>query len=218
MNAKQGGLLFAAAALVFFSYIGLLGAFYPFNPAAHRIGGAGNAADAENYVCHWEHAAAAATTDEIHAGTTLTTAAQTVTTGITQPDIPRVLCAVGTADGMTGNVILTGTNAISETMSDTIALNGKTAVNGVKAFKTLTSITLPVRTHVGDQVAIGQSKTVGLNHCLDSDARVFIHWFDGATDAGSLSLDADEVEKNLYTPAGTPNGAKTLELFYLVGD
>jgi hypothetical protein len=44
---------------------------------------------------------------------------------------------------------------------------------------------------------------------------LLVKLFDGSTDAGTLAVDADELEKNLFTPAGTPNGAKVLDLVYL---
>ena len=39
--------------------------------------------------------------------------------------------------------------------------------------------------------------------------------FNGSADSGSLTVDADELEKNVFAINGTPDGAKVLDLFYL---
>jgi hypothetical protein len=79
---------------------------------------------------------------------TLGVAAQpTVTTGITNPAVPRGLSIVGNVAGITGNVVITGTNYGGEAISETLALNGTTTVPGAKAFKTITNIAAPVQVH-----------------------------------------------------------------------
>lgn len=72
---------------------------------------------------------------------------QTKTTGITNPAVPRALSIVANVAGVTGNVVISGKNYAGEAMSETIALNGITTVNGAKAFKEITSIGLPVQVH-----------------------------------------------------------------------
>jgi len=105
----------------------------------------------------------------VHAAITLTTVPQTVTTGITSPDVCRVLSITGNAAGIVGNVTINVTDANGEADSDVIALNGVATVLGVVGSATVTSIELPARTHVGDTVSIGYGDVFGLpGHIADS--------------------------------------------------
>jgi hypothetical protein len=83
----------------------------------------------------------------IKTATNLLATTQTITTGITDPAMPRALSVVGNVSGVTGNVLITGKNYNDEVITETIALNAATPVNGAKAFKNVTSIALPVRVH-----------------------------------------------------------------------
>src|ERR1035437_10295737 len=74
--------------------------------------------------------------------TTLTAAAQTKTSGITNPTYPKNISITGNVSGLTGNVVINGTNYKDETISETIALNGTGTIQGLSAFKTVTSIVL----------------------------------------------------------------------------
>ena len=99
--------------------------------------------------------------------TDLTAAIQTITEGISNPDLPRNIKIKANAAGVTGNVVLTGTNINDEPISETIALNGTTEVQGDKAFKTISSIELPVESHAGtDTVSIGTANKLGLPYKL----------------------------------------------------
>ena len=84
----------------------------------------------------------------VHAAANLASGAQDITSGITPPDVPRTLTVKGNVSGITGDVVLTGTNFSDVAIEDTIALNGTGEVEGVLAFKTLTNIHLPARAHV----------------------------------------------------------------------
>lgn len=83
----------------------------------------------------------------VHAAVNLTDKEQEITTDITNPAVPRNAIIKGSASGMTGNVIVNGTNYYDEEISETLALNGTSAVEGNLAFKTYTSIIMPEQTH-----------------------------------------------------------------------
>lgn len=283
-------------------------------------------------VRHYQVAPALQTATYVHAASNLGAAAQDISTAITNPDLPRNATIKGNVSGITGNVVLTGTNIIDEVITDTIALNGATEVAGVKAFKTFTNIHLPAQTHtptkqvetatvvgtitgsgdatviitaagmsgtpktksvavlendtaaqvaekirtalaadtavtalydvsgadaeviltrktyaandtslnisvdngsctglttagtsanttagVGyDTVSVGVGTKIGIPHIVDYASLMILALFGGAADTGgSLAVDADEVEKNLYTPAGTLDGSTLLDLYYL---
>ena len=114
----------------------------------------------------WE-APAAAATDAIHAAITLPDSGTLeVTTGITNPDVPRVVSITGNAAGITGNVVIDGTDINDKEIQDTIIAADTTTVDGIKAFKTVTKITVPVKTTAGDTIAIGISAKLGLDKLL----------------------------------------------------
>lgn len=103
----------------------------------------------------------------IHAAVTLGAEAQEITTAITNPAVPRSLIVKGNAAGIIGNVVFEGTNFANEPITETIALNGSTAVEGSKAFKTVTKYTLPPETHAGtDTVSVGWGDKLGLPYKL----------------------------------------------------
>lgn len=96
------------------------------------------------------------------ASTPLTAVAQTITTGITNPDVARNVVVKGAISTSTGNVVVTGTDLAGSTITETIALNGTTAVAGAKAFATVTEIDLPVTSGAGDGVSVGIGSALGL--------------------------------------------------------
>jgi hypothetical protein len=98
------------------------------------------------------------TTDFVHTAITLGATAQSVTTDITNPPIPRCLSITGTKAGatLTGNVVITGTGENGEACSVTIALDGnETVFDYWQLFAAVSQIDLPARTAAGDTVKIG---------------------------------------------------------------
>lgn len=160
----------------------------------------------------------AASATYVHANITLTTAIQSITTGITSPDFPRVITIKGTKAGgaLTGNVVITGTNIRGEVITDTIALNDNSEVAGVKAFKTITSIQVPVRATAGDVVSIGVSDALGLDRCMSGD-EVLMAAADGVYEATrpSVVFDTDEVEKNTMDPNTALNASIDFTVAYI---
>ncbi len=118
--------------------------------------------------------AAAAAADSVHAG--ITDAGDgtdsTVTTGITNPDVPRNITA--TSDDVSGDnadikavqVIITGTNWDDEVITETLPIftvNSSDLVAGSKAFKTVTSIFVPAMDTPYDAlVTVGYGDILGL--------------------------------------------------------
>jgi hypothetical protein len=95
-----------------------------------------------------------------------------ITTGINQPDVPRNITA--TAGGTAGDVgaisvIIAGTNAEDVAITETLAaftVDTPGTKAGLKAFKTVTSITIPAHDGLGATTAIGFGDVVGLGHRL----------------------------------------------------
>lgn len=166
-------------------------------------------------VQHYSIAPAAVGVATVHAAVTLADAATTtVTTGITNPDVPRIATVKGNVAGITGDVVITGTNINDEVITDTIALNGATEVLGAAAFKAITSILYPARVAAGDTVSVGTGKKFGLPHVVANAALLLVKLFNGSADTGTLAVDA-AVEKNLFALNGSPDGAKAVDLYYM---
>jgi hypothetical protein len=165
---------------------------------------------------HYQTTPAAASATAVHAAITLTASTQAITNAITNPDVPRTVTIKGNASGNAGNVVIHGTNVQGVVITDTIALNGASEVEGIKAFKTVTQIDLPVETHAGtDTVSVGKANKFGLPHIVDNAALLLVKLFNGSSDSGTLAVDSDEVEKNLFAINGTPDASKVLDLYYL---
>jgi len=110
------------------------------------------------------------------AATAMTSETQTITEGLTDPDVPRNATVKGNASGITGDVTINGTNYADEEISEVIALNGATEVQGNKAFKTFTSVELPAETHAGtDTVSIGLGDKLGIPYKLPHNTVLAAH-------------------------------------------
>lgn len=161
---------------------------------------------------------------ETHAGA-VTTAAVTITTFDHQPDVPRNITVTPTGtttDVETCLIGVSGTNiydaAITETIS--IAANASSTVSGVKAFKSVSSITWPANCESGTYDAtwiIGVGDVLGLKRCMKQAGDVAWAVFDGAFESTrpTCVADADEVEKNTCDINGTLNGAKNVDLYFI---
>ena len=167
---------------------------------------------------HYTIAPAAVGVASVHAAVALPdTGTTVVTTAITNPDVPRNVTVKGNAAGIAGDVVIVGTNASGDEITETIALNAATEALGALAFKTVTSITLPAKTNAsGDTVSVGRGKIFGMPHIIDNALLMLVNNFDGSDDTGTLTVDADEFEKNVFSLAGTPNGTKVADFYYLV--
>lgn len=116
--------------------------------------------------------ATVANTTGIHAAVVDTGVQQVVTTAITQPSVPRNITATagGTATDIKAiTVTITGTNYKDEVITEVLpAFTVDTAgtVTGSKAFKTVTSITIPAHDGTGATTAIGFGEKLGLPYLL----------------------------------------------------
>lgn len=141
------------------------------------------------------------------AATDLTDAVQAITADITNPDFPRNVTVKGNASGITGNVVITGTNIRDEVITETIALSGASEVQGNKAFKTVTSVSLPIETHAGtDTVSVGIGSKLGLFRKMKGDQVVLVtatgtYETTRPTVAASVTL----IESNTMLPNTAPN-------------
>lgn len=158
-----------------------------------------------NDVAHIQITAASAIVGNsvgVLAATALTAAAQAIKTNITNPTIPRNIRIIGNVAGIAGNVTIKGTNYSNESISEVIALNGLTAVDGVKAFKTVTEIDLPIQTAAGNTVSVGVGEKLGLPYKLTRNT-VLAACLDNVREAtaptvtvSSTSIDGNTIKLN----------------------
>lgn len=172
------------------------------------------------FLAHVQIAAAKATVASnvnVLAATAQTAAAQTITANITQPSVPRNLIVKGNAVGNAGDVVVTGTNFQGVVITETFALNGATAVVGAKAFRSVTSIALPVETHAGtDTVSLGTGEKIGLPYKLAHNTvqQVFKdNTLEGT--AATVTVSATAIESNTVDLNSALN-SKVLDIYLFV--
>jgi len=147
--------------------------FYPYNPnlGQQQQTDAPNVLTTRAHLTRFQVAAASATvasTTGIRSAVTDTGAQQVLTTGNTQPSVPRNITA--TAGGTAGDikaiaVIIAGTNFAGAAITETLpvfTVDTAGSVIGSKAFKTVTSITIPAHDGTGATTAIGFGEKLGL--------------------------------------------------------
>lgn len=177
--------------------------YYPFNPnIGQRIQTNSKGVNVDQgFIAHLQVGAAnavAGNNTEILAATALTASAQTITENITNPVVPRNIKIIGNAAGITGDVVVKGTNYNGDTITETIALNGVTASEGNKAFKTVTEIDLPIQTHAGtDMVSVGFGEKLGIPYKLAHNT-VLAAYLDNTkeTTAPTVTTDSINLENN----------------------
>lgn len=194
-------------------------AFYPLDPenTAHYLRGSNGGRTKRGFIAVIECAPVAVAAANILALTAQPTSGTTVvTTFAAQPDVPRLLSVVGNQASCTGSLVIAGTDSNDQAITDTLTISGTSTVPSVKAFKTVTSITIPTRGAASDQVSIGVTKTIGLLHKVPTAAHKLLSIWNGSTDAGTFAVNASNVSQNTYAIAGTPNGTLKLYLAYLM--
>jgi len=141
-----------------------------------------------------------------------------------QPDYPRtlriVLTDAATTD-LTGTVTVVGQDQNGVGISEVFTVStpaASTTVNGTKAFSKVTSATWALLTGTvtasNDKVAVGVGPALGLPASPGAEyERLVKGTFDGADDLGTFSK-----TYGIYTPAGTMNGAKAVEVSFLYKD
>jgi hypothetical protein len=132
---------------------------------------------------------------------------------LTQPDVARVFSITGTGSDhdATGNVVLTILDVRGNIVTDTIALNSNTTVNGVKAGLKIISIDLTgvsaLDANAG--VEVGTTQILGLDRLCDSDG-VVKATVNGAADSAlpTVTFDAANISGNTVSPATAPNASR----------
>lgn len=164
---------------------------------------------------------AAASTTAVHAAVTDTGEEQTITTAITNPDVPR--CITATAGGTTTDiaaiqVTINGTNADGATITEDLPAfteNSAGTVVGSKAFATVTSIVIPAHDGTGATTAIGVGDKLGLGAHLGRNT-VLAAFLDGAKEgtAPTVAVSATALESNTVDLNSALNGDEVIVDWY----
>lgn len=151
---------------------------------------------------------------------TASAAGSTVTTGITNPDVPRNVTA--TPGGTTGNVlavsvVVNGTDINGTTIAETLpafTAGAATAVTGVKAFKTITSIVLPT-TGASTTISVGRGAKIGLPYPLGRNT-VIAAYLSGVKEATAptVATHATDPAQTTATLNSALNGTAVILDFY----
>lgn len=171
----------------------------------------------EARVAHLQLVAAqtvAANADGLLDGKVLGTGATTVTTFLAAMPYARNITIVA-SDAQTGGAVITGTNLKGDVITETITFDGTTPVAGAKAFKTVTSIVLPIKAG-SENVDIGWGDVLGLPFMLTVRPLLW------ATDDGAIEgtaptvvVDADELEKNTIDLDTAMDGS-VIDLYFVL--
>ena len=152
-------------------------------------------------------------------------AATTITTGISNPDVPRNLTVTPggtTADVAAGDVVITGTNVEGKVITEsfTFTANQSTAVVGNKAFKTVTSILVHQQDGAAATFTIGTGVKLGINMRNLSSMPIQVMTISAlgveALEAASASaFSSSAVEDNTVTTTTAPDGAVGFRVYVL---
>lgn len=162
------------------------------------------------------------TTTVLNKGTAATSAATTIQSFTAQPDVARnVTISPGgqLSNIVAGSAVVQGTNIYGQTITEYFAVgNAQSAMlTGNKAFKTVTSVYFPPTSGSGVQVNIGLGTKLGVHRCMNNAGKYVFSNFDSAyeTTRGSVAVDATHAESNTFTPNGTLNGVKPVEVYFV---
>ena len=161
----------------------------------------------------------------VHAAITGGASAVTaVTTGITQPDVPRNLYITpgGTTTDVKGmDITVTGTNVEGKTITETFTFsaNATAATVGAKAFKTVTSISIPAQDGAGATFAIGRGAKIGIGMrniaSMPIEVMTNTAGVEAIEAAGASALSATVVESNTVTTTTALDGAVGFRVYVL---
>ncbi|CAB4176428.1 hypothetical protein UFOVP1522_53 [uncultured Caudovirales phage] len=165
---------------------------------------------------HFQKKISAASATAILTSATGATAAQTITAGVSSPDVPRALSVTPTVNaiGQPFSITITGTNVEGKVITEAfiVAANSTTVINGLKAFKSVTNVLLPAGTN-GLTVTVGTQNIIGLRHRLfknNTTVKVYqlttVYGTPVLQGVPVVTANEKDIEFNTYLPATLPGG------------
>lgn len=178
---------------------------------------------------HHRKKVSAAAVGYVLSATTDNNTTQVITTGITGPDVPRVLAITATGSPAASTVIITGYNIEGKLITDTLAYSASGQVIGKLVFKRVTSITFAPQSASTITVSVDTTNRIGLNHrCVPNRTTVVAVYDTSDNDSPyptntrptvdaaptASNLDNEFIEKNWITTAKVPDGTVFYYYFY----
>jgi len=187
--------------------------FYPKNPGLGQVVQSDVAAEHpdRSFIAHIEWTALealAASTTGVHAAVTCNGSTQVITTAITNPEVPRSITATAGGTGTDIGAIqvtIAGTNINDEVISEVLpvfTVDTPGSVEGNKAFKTVTSISIPAHDGLAATTAIGWGDKLGLPYaeeeipCIDSFLNSVHEGTAAAITASATAIESNTIDLN----------------------
>lgn len=123
--------------------------------------------------------AAASATAPAAGGVNLSATGVLVSGGVATFDVPRNVTILATGNAATTTFRITGTDQYGQAQTETITATTSTAVAGVKAFKTVTAVTLTSTSSVAGGVTTGTGDVFGLPHHIADKGKILAFTVDG---------------------------------------
>ncbi len=147
----------------------------------------------------------------------------TVSSFLAQPDFSRNVSVIpvgSTGDVAAGIVVVTGTDEHGSTISEsfTFLANATTAVEGSKAFKTITSIAFPAEDAPYDALwAVGYGEKLGLHRCMAQAGHIIQATLGGAKEGTdpTMTADASTISNNTADLSSLLDGTSDVEVYYI---
>jgi hypothetical protein len=169
----------------------------------------------------------AASTTAILGSTATSLSSQTITAGISNPDVPRALQVVvgGTAGSVLDcEIVVTGQNSEGKVITESFmfAANATATVLGTKAFSTVTSVFIPAQAGTAATVTVGTQNKLGVFHRLYRNNTTVKVYTQTTVSTGTVTLQAAPtvvanetvLELNLVTPATAPDASFYVNICY----
>lgn len=164
---------------------------------------------------------AAAATDAVLDAVTDDGSEQTITAGITDPDVPRCITATsgGTeADIAAIQVTVNGTDASGATITEDLPAfteNSAGTVTGSKAFASVTSVVIPAHDGTAATTTIGTGDKLGLGAFLSRNT-VVAAYLDGAKEgtAPTVAVSASALSSNTVDLDSATDGNEVIVDYY----
>jgi hypothetical protein len=81
---------------------------------------------------------------------------------------------------------------------------------------TIGSIIVNTTEGVRDRISVGWGKKFGIPYMLSADELVIVKLFNNSADTGAVTVDDNELEKNVIELYGAPDGKKPIDLYIIV--
>lgn len=133
-------------------------------------------------------------------------------TGFVQPDVARALTVTGTGGSVHGDVHVLGKDIYGDEITETISVTTANTQTTSKAFRSIDQVRFAGGT--SGSVSLGVANKFGMPTLLDTDS--VLHLDAGSSrDTYTITIDEDEICKNLIAPGTAATGTLTFETVFV---